>query len=62
MFGQVAAIPAEGGGEPMSLLGGAEIEAGFQTLFDSMRQIEIAAQSVVFPEVSVTPIAVYRQN
>ena len=62
MFGQVAAIAPESGVQPMSLGGGAAIESAFQTLFDQVRQIEFMAQSVVHPEVSVTPIALYRES
>jgi len=62
MFGQVAAIPADAGWQPMSLVGGAAIEGAFHNLFDQMRQIEVMAQSVVYPEVSVTPIALYRES
>lgn len=62
MFGQVAAIPPLEGWQPLSLIGGAQIEAAFQNMFDQMRQVEIMAQSVVHPEVAVTPIAVYRES
>lgn len=62
MFGQIAAIPPKEGWNPLTLVGGAQIESAFQNLFDKMRQLEMQVQCVVHPEIAVTPIAVYRES
>lgn len=40
---------------------GSSIGLGLQNLFDNYRELELIAQSVVFPEIAVTPIAIYRE-
>jgi hypothetical protein len=30
-------------------------------MFNSIRELELLAQSVVYPEIAITPIALYRQ-
>lgn len=61
IFGQVASIPPALGTRPLPVAGGGEIEQALHALFDALREIESVAQSVVYPEVSVTPIAIYRE-
>lgn len=61
MLAQIAAIPTKHRLKSIPMLGGAEIERSFQELFDATREIERMAQSVVWPEVAVTPIAIYRE-
>lgn len=63
VFAQVAAIPEEDDGDesddddPRQVKG---IENAFQNMFDAVRAMEATLQPIAFPEVAVTPIAVYR--
>lgn len=40
---------------------GNQIENAFQQMFDEYRKIESMAQSVTYPEIAITPIAIYRE-
>lgn len=61
LFGQIAAAPLSTD-KPYAYGGtlGPEIDAAFQKMFDSLRSFEAMVGSVVYPEISVTPIALYR--
>lgn len=61
MLAQVAAVPTAGEHAPIPMLGGSEMETALHQMFESARELERMAQSVVWPEVSVTPIAIYRE-
>jgi hypothetical protein len=61
IFGQVASIPPESGSSPMPVSGGGDIEQALHAFFDALRGIEVQAQSVIYPEVAITPIAIYRE-
>lgn len=62
VFGQIASIPkdAEKPFSPPSV-GGTDIEKSLQDLFMSMRDMEALAMSVVYPQISLIPIAAYRE-
>lgn len=62
LFGQIASVPPKGY-KPYSLkdvLGG-EIDQALEAGFESLREIERMALSVGYPEIAVTPIAIYRE-
>ena len=58
---QVASIPPEERPKEAKATKGAAIELALQNLFDVYREMELLAQSVVYPEIAVTPIAIYRE-
>ena len=62
MFGQIASIPSEEGGIETgeSMFSNSDIEVAFQRMFDSARDMENMIATVVYPEIAVTPIAIYR--
>lgn len=60
IFCQVASIPPKERKVPQ-ITTGSEIESGIQGVFDAYRTIESLAQSVVYPEIAITPIAIYRE-
>ena len=62
LFGQIASVPPEGY-KPFSLkdvLGG-QIDQALEKTFESLRGMEQMALSVGYPEIAVTPVAVYRE-
>ena len=61
VFAQIASIPPRHRAESDSMMSGSDMEIALQKLFDGLRAVEITAQSVVFPEIAVTPIAIYRE-
>lgn len=61
IFGQIASIPPEIRQEDSQTMVGGDIEIAIHTLFNSYRGIEALAQSVVYPEIAITPIAIYRE-
>ncbi|PRX16934.1 hypothetical protein BX659_1595 [Orenia metallireducens] len=61
IFGQIASIPPENRENIVSNVGGSDIEVALQQMFDVFREVEMMAQSVVYPEISITPIAIYRE-
>lgn len=61
IFGQIASVPSENGSNQMFNMTGNQIENAFQQMFDAYRKIENMAQSVTYPEIAVTPIAIYRE-
>lgn len=61
IFAQIAAIPPKDRSNVAQNIGGAQIEVALQNMFNSFRDIEVMAQSVVYPEIAITPIAVYRE-
>jgi len=61
LFAQVAAIPDKTKRSPQQPLVPVEgIEPAFQTMFDAVRELEATLEPISYPEVAVTPIAVYR--
>lgn len=60
IFCQVASMPPKEREVPQ-ITTGSEIESGIQGIFDAYRTIESLAQSVVYPEIAITPIAIYRE-
>lgn len=62
VFGQIASIPKEGE-EPFSpsSVGGTDIEKSLQEVFMVTRDLEALAMSVAYPQISLIPIAVYRE-
>jgi hypothetical protein len=61
MLAQVASIPREGQEITVPPKTGGEIEQSMMTVFDSMKEVQAQVQSVSFPEIAVTPIALYRE-
>lgn len=61
VFAQVASIPPKDRSNNGYNTGGTAIEAALQGMFNSVRELELLAQSVVYPEIAITPIAIYRQ-
>lgn len=62
MFGQIAAIPPKDH-TPFKLENffGAEIDTALENVFGAFREIEKMALSISYPEIAVTPIAIYRE-
>ena len=60
IFGQVASIPPKKRNMPQ-ITTGSDIEIALHDLFNAYRDIEVSAQSVVYPEIAITPIAIYRE-
>ncbi len=61
IFGQVASIPSESPVPEPDPTRGSELDMAFHGMFSALREIERMAQSVVFPEIAITPIAIYRE-
>jgi len=61
IFAQVASIPPKGRSKIENKIGGADIEVALQQMFNAFREVELLAQSVVYPEIAITPIAIYRE-
>lgn len=61
MFAQIAAIPDTSVNNIDLSFNENELEKGLQTVFDAFRDLEKAGLSISFPEIAVTPIAIYRQ-
>ncbi len=61
MLAQVASIPREGQVTPATPKTGGEIEQAMMAVFDNMKEVQAQVQSVSFPEIAVTPIALYRE-
>lgn len=61
MLAQVAAIPREGQEPVATPKTGGEVEQSMMAVFDTMREVQTQVQSVSFPEIAVTPIALYRE-
>jgi len=61
MFAQIAAIPEISKNEIDISYNHNEIEKGMQIVFDALRDMEKSGLSISFPEIAVTPIAIYRQ-
>lgn len=61
MFAQIASIPNNENNDLDITLNQNEIERGLQSVFDALRAIEKIGLSITFPEIAVTPLAIYRQ-
>lgn len=61
MLCQIASIPPEKRSTGAFKTTGSPIENAFQSVFDSYRVLENVAQSANYPEIAVTPIAIYRE-
>ena len=61
IFGQIASIPPENRSQEKDIMNGSAIEIALQNIFDQLREIEFLAQSVAYPEIAITPIAIYRE-
>lgn len=62
IFAQVASIPPKGMSKIENKIGGADIGVALQQMFNAFREVELLAQSsVVYPEIAITPIAIYRE-
>ncbi|NOQ22245.1 MAG: hypothetical protein GQ565_06310 [Candidatus Aegiribacteria sp.] len=60
ILGQVASIPPETPPEIPKATRGSAIPLALEGVFDAYRGLEQMAQSVVYPEIAITPIAIYR--
>jgi len=61
MFAQIASIPNKTTDAVDLSFNQNDLEKGLQTVFDALRDIEKSGLSISFPEIAVTPIAIYRQ-
>lgn len=61
IFGQVASVTPLNRPNEIFNMTGNQIENAFQQMFDAYRKIENMAQSVTYPEIAITPIAIYRE-
>jgi hypothetical protein len=61
VFAQIASIPTKDRINLIQEYSGSQIEVALQRVFDSFRDIELLAQSVNYPEIAITPIAIYRE-
>ncbi|WP_424359965.1 DUF6414 family protein [Methanocella sp. MCL-LM] len=61
IFAQIASIPPKIEHEPIRFTTGNSVEIAFNDTFDVLRSISaISSQSATYPEISITPIAIYR--
>ena len=60
VFAQIAAIPPEKPPDFPKPIKGSPIDIALQSMFDAYRDLERMSQSVAYPEISITPIAIYR--
>lgn len=60
VFAQISAIPPQTPSESPSPTAGSAIDLAIRNVFSRFRGFEQLAQSIVFPEIAITPIAVYR--
>lgn len=61
MFAQIASIPNSNESKLDISFNQNSLENSLQTVFDALREIEKTGLSISFPEIAVTPIAIYRQ-
>lgn len=61
MFAQIAEIPQKIPDKLNESFLGAEVDVALQKVFESFRGIEAMIQTIVYPEIAVTPIAIYRE-
>jgi hypothetical protein len=61
ILGQVASIPPEEPHDIPKAMRGAPIPLSLEGMFDAYRGLEQMAQTVVYPEIAITPIAIYRE-
>lgn len=61
IFGQIASIPPKDRREAEINMSGSEIEVALHKMFNAFRGVEAIAQSVDYPEIAITPIAIYRE-
>jgi len=61
MLAQVAAIPKRSDESGQSFQTGGDIEQAMMSVFESMREVQAQVQCVSFPEIAVTPVALYRE-
>ncbi|PAV12880.1 hypothetical protein ASJ81_19525 [Methanosarcina spelaei] len=61
IFGQIASLPPKNESNEQFNMTGNQIESAFNAIFDEYRNIERMAQSVTYPEIAITPIAIYRE-
>jgi hypothetical protein len=60
IFAQLSFIPYANRESTSPEIHGNPIDVAFQGIFDSIRNVELGTQSVVYPEIAITPIAIYR--
>ncbi len=60
IFAQIAAIPPQKVADALPPTAGSAIDLALQNVFSAFRGFEQLAQSIVFPEIAITPIALYR--
>lgn len=61
MFAQIASIPNSENTQFEMTYNQNNLESGLQKVFDVLRDFEKSGLSISFPEIAVTPIAIYRQ-
>jgi hypothetical protein len=61
VFAQVASIPPKDRSNNGYNIGGANMEVALHGMFNAFREVELLSQSVVYPEIAITPIAIYRE-
>lgn len=62
IFAQVASIPPKDRSKIENKISGTDIEVALQQMFNAFQEVELLAQSeVVYPEIAITPIAIYRE-
>ncbi len=61
MFAQVASIPPKDRKQEDVSISGGDIDVAMHNMFDAVRGLEKMVQSVDYPEIAVTPIALYRE-
>ena len=60
IFAQVASIPAKDRSKVKNMFGSSAIESALNQMFEAFREVELMAQSAHYPDIAITPIAIYR--
>ena len=60
IFAQVASIPPKNRAPISNMFDNTALDSALNQMFDALRGIEMVAESVTYPEIAITPIAIYR--
>jgi len=61
IFAQISSIPAQEEYLGSNVQNSSIIDNAFNDLFDKMRGVEQVIQTIAYPEIAITPIAIYRE-
>lgn len=61
VLGLIASVPPKDEADKQLNMTGNQIENAFDAVFNAYRGVERMAQTVTYPEIAITPIAIYRE-